>query len=122
MIVTEEEYFANDPVVSFLEHHGVKGMHWGIRKARVKKGKSAKQKKTQYKKPAHHLSEAELARRIRRLDMEKRYNELNAPTVSAGRHYVKGILENSGKTAAGAVAGGAATFFIQRALRARFPV
>lgn len=40
------------PDVDFIEHHGVKGMHWGVRKARYKQNvKSIKQKyKTMNKK------------------------------------------------------------------------
>lgn len=101
----------------YVEHVGVKGMKWGVRKGKSGKKGSGK---TSYKKTPNRLSDAELSKRIKRMEMEKKYRDLNAPDRSAGRDYARGLLENAGRTAAGAVVGAAATFFIQRELRSRF--
>lgn len=101
----------------FLEHYGVKGMKWGVRRARRSSSSSGK---TTYQKEPKRLSDAELSRRIKRLELEKKYNELNSPPPSEGKKYVKSLLENSGKTAAGAVVGGVTTFVVQRELKRRF--
>jgi hypothetical protein len=78
-----------------LEHHGVKGMRWGVRKD--KKGRSSSTQMTKYKKPPSKLSDAELARRIKRLETEKRYNDLNSEKKNKGKKFASDILVNSGK-------------------------
>lgn len=100
-----------------LEHYGVKGMHWGRRRARKR---AAQRKKTMFKKAPARLSDAELTRRIKRLELEKKYSELNKPAKSEGKKYVHSILENSGRTVTGAAVGGTAAFFVQRALKTKF--
>lgn len=104
---------------SVIEHYGVKGMRWGSRKGGgSKKSTSAK---TSYQKPAKHLSDVELNRRIKRMELEKKYADLKAPPPHKGKKYAHDILQNSGKTVAGAVVGGVTTFAVQRALKSRFP-
>lgn len=79
---------------SFLEHYGKKGMKWGVRKDRKSgKGKSAKQ-------IAKTLTDAELKKRVNRLNMEKQYVDLvkGAPSsVSKGRGLVTQMLKTAGK-------------------------
>lgn len=108
-----------NPVEDFLQHYGVKGMRWGQRRSRNVSTKPVRDKTT-YRKAPKQLSDAELNRRIRRLELEKKYNELNQPHKSEGKKYVDDLLKSQGKTVVGAVVGGAAGFFIQRALRSRF--
>lgn len=119
---------------SFLAHYGIKGMKWGTRRPRgsdgrvVDSGKSGGSSKgakklsgrTTYQKTPDRLSDAELQRRIKRMELEKKYIDLNTPPPSEGKTYVKGLLENSGKTAVGAVVGGAASFAVQRVLKNKF--
>jgi hypothetical protein len=119
-------------VIDFLDHTGVPGMKWGVRNApsqakqEAKSGKKASSgkpgpAKTVYKKKPARLSDAELSSRIKRMELEKKYSDLNAPARSAGRSYARGLLENVGKTAVGTAAGATVGFFVQRALKARFP-
>ena len=72
-------------VDEFIEHYGVKGMHWGVRnpRNRVKTGKT----KTTYTKPGHKLSDEQLSKRIKRMEMEKRYKDLNQPDIHKGRKF-----------------------------------
>lgn len=73
-----------------LIHYGKKGMRWGVRK---------KSNVTTYVKPASQLSDHDLAKRIKRLEQEKRYNKLNQKEVSKGKKVADEILTNTGKKA-----------------------
>lgn len=88
-----------------LEHYGVKGMKWGVRRS----GKKGSTSRTTFKKPPSKLSNEELARRIQRMQTEKKYNELNKPDLTDGQKLAKEILTNSGrKVATGALTAGGA--------------
>lgn len=106
--------------VEFLSHYGVKGMKWGVRKDRRGGSKGARSSRTTYKKAPVRLSDSELNRRIKRMELEKKYTDLNTPPPKKGRSYAMSLLENSGKTAVGAVVGGAASFMIQKILKEKF--
>ena len=57
-----------------LMHFGVKGMKWGRRKSKQTSGsKGKKSSKKKNKKNPRRMSNKELAARIKRLDLEKRY-------------------------------------------------
>ena len=91
-----------------LYHYGVLGMKWGVRKSRGggvsktgRRGRTIKErppahedyKKAHSKKPVREMSDVELRSRINRLDMERRYQELNASTKNRGRKYVNSIVK-----------------------------
>jgi hypothetical protein len=101
-------------VEEFLEHYGVKGMKWGVRKADKTLGTHTKwaykgtgKKKTKSKSGASSsdhvkkLSDEELKAHIARLDLERRYSELSNPQNKAkankGAKLVDDILTQSGK-------------------------
>lgn len=104
-------------IEQFIEHYGKKGMHWGIRNKRPPSGSSGK---TSFHKAPTRLSDAELSKRIKRMELEKKYNDLKAPQKSKGMEYVHGLLQNTGKTVVGAAVGGTTTFLLQRALKKKF--
>lgn len=101
----------------FLEHHGIKGQKWGVRRTpeqlgrRIKSGaskvknllskkKSEKSKSTRSKPKrisAKKMSDEELRKRIERLELEQRYKNLSKSTRSRGKNLVLDILESSGK-------------------------
>lgn len=99
-------------MTDFLEHYGVKGMKWGKRKST--------KTKTTYKKAPKTLSDAELKKRIQRLENEKRYNTLNQQHVSSGRAAATEILAGSGKQIARTVATGVGTLLVKNLLEAKF--
>lgn len=101
-------------VADFIEHHGVRGQKWGIRNRRSstsgkKSGSDAKS-----------LSNEEINSRIKRMELEKRYNELSKPSKSSGKKYAHDILQSSGKSAAATVVGTAASFAVGKVLKAKF--
>lgn len=79
-----------------LVHYGVKGMKWGVRKARPLSSNS-KRKKTSAQIKLKQMSDEDLKKRIARLEMEKKYKELTAPQKSKGSKFVASVLETAGK-------------------------
>lgn len=88
-------------VQKFIEHHGVKGMRWGVRRGRnAKSGKAAAPARPK----AKDLSDEELRKAISRMQMEQQYNSLSSGKKKAGSEFVKGIGTTVVKTAITAVA------------------
>jgi len=88
-------YLVNED--DFLAHYGVKGMRWGIRKDRKSGRKSASD-------VAKTLTDAELKKRVDRLQMEKRYVDLvsqtrkkDRTTFDRGVEQVTKMLTNAAK-------------------------
>lgn len=119
-----------------LKQHGVKGMKWGIRRRRDSTSTPASRsssttesssKSTSQQGPGKgnalrnkpqnkRLTDAELRARLNRLDMERRYAELTAPTPKANS-FVKQLLADTGKQAARQVAQRATTVAIDLAIQ-----
>lgn len=94
-----------------LYHWGVKGMKWGVRRTEAQlarargrvadlekklesKGVSAKSSSgdsAPARRSVKDMDDAELLRTVNRLNLEKRYNELNPEKVSAGKRFVKSL-------------------------------
>lgn len=99
-----------------LYHHGVKGMKWGVRRtpAQLGKGKTfphkfpkiAKKEKHEDYESAHsskkirEMSDAELKKRINRLQMEKQYSQLADTEINRGKRYVSNVVKAGTATAA----------------------
>jgi len=106
----------------FLEHHGVKGMHWGVRKARYPFSNRRHTTRTVYQKPPKHLTDEELQKRVRRLETERRYNDLNKRTASGGEKFAHELLRDSGKKVIGSVIAGGALLGLGILLERKFHV
>lgn len=107
----------NQDAANYIQHYGVLGMKWGVRKKRKKSsgrsskksvkdmtGKDAldktkkvyKKKKTNFlNERASKLTDSELDARIARLEKEKRYNDLKKANVSRGKKIADNIIDKS---------------------------
>lgn len=134
-----------DVTEEFLEHYGVKGMHWGRRKADVPAGEArATQKKPGTKVQtkggrgieAHEdavrtalskqiakssttdaLSTKELQDLVTRMNLEQQYSKLSAGSVSPGRKFVNDLLINTAKQQATAVINQQASSLIDKQMK-----
>lgn len=102
---------------STLQHHGILGMKWGVRryqnydgsltsagKARKSSSSSAEvssdHSKAHSSKSASSMSDKELRETINRLQMEQQYSKLTAKEKSAGAKFVQDVLTNAAKQTA----------------------
>lgn len=92
----------NEEVEALLEHHGVKGMHWGIRNpesrvtiARRNKNRPASSdfKKTlpHRGKPVHTLTNKQLKSVNERINLEQNYRRMNPTKIKRGLNTVKAL-------------------------------
>jgi hypothetical protein len=81
----------------FLEHFGVKGMKWGVRKDRVSTNvstlKVAGSKQKLKKSGTDSLSNKELQDLATRMNLEVQVNRLNKETKSSGKKFVSKLIE-----------------------------
>ncbi len=75
------------------------------KKRKAKKREEARIKKLEAdrKKPISHLTDAELNRRIARLELEKKYKDLSRTRVSTGSRIMNEIMTSSAKNIGGQV-------------------
>ena len=105
-----------------LYHHGIKGMKWGVRRFQNKDGtltaagkkrernankrqavRDIKKSRKAASKNRALMSDAELDRRIKRLEKEKRLKDLTESEVSPGKAAAKKSLDKYGNMVAAAV-------------------
>jgi hypothetical protein len=100
----------------FLEHYGIKGMRWGVRrseaqlrKARAELDKAVKdyQKSPKRKKNIKKLSDAELNERIKRLENERKLGDLQK---SEGEKMAADVLKGIGSKTLKTVGTGVAVY------------
>lgn len=88
-----------------LQHYGVLGMKWGVRRGsgvarsntHSKKGSSDNThddyKKAHDSKSAKSMSDKELRERLNRLQMEQQYSKLKSSDVNRGKQYLDKIVK-----------------------------
>jgi hypothetical protein len=96
-------------VSEFIEHHGIKGMKWGVRrsKAQIERapGSEDHNRKVEIQTKAktqgrHTLSNREIQDVINRMNLEQQYARMNASRAQKGAKFVSNMLLDIGKTKA----------------------
>lgn len=90
-----------------LQHHGIKGQKWGVRRYQNKDGSltnAGKQRQASTKESVKDLSDDELRKRIKRLQDEKTYKDLmkseEKQKLFDGKKFVVDVLKRSGENIA----------------------
>lgn len=92
----------SDSVNDILEHHGIKGMHWGIRRSKkelarhVPSSEDFKRAKELSKRPTHSLTNEELRTLNQRQQLETQHRKLNPGTVAKGKVKAEFIMGTIG--------------------------
>jgi uncharacterized membrane protein len=111
-------------VEEFIEHHGVRGMRWGVRKARGGTKPSSDYKKTAplRKKKPHELTNKQLKSVNERANLEKNFRQLNPKTNKAAITAKKGKIVAAELLAAAGMATAAYNFYHSKAGQAAIQV
>lgn len=85
-------------VNDFLEHYGVKGMRWGVRRRSTGAKPSSDAKKVNKLKgrPASTLTNKQLRDINARLNLEQQYGRMNPSRVERGRNRAQTVLATAG--------------------------
>jgi hypothetical protein len=115
----EDIHLTEEEVNEYLAHYGVPGMRWGVRRnpsqlARASRGR------TRYREKGSKLTDEELTTRIKRLETEKKYNELNKRQVGAGRKHVSEVLVKIGKNTVETTGTKASIYLTRKAIAKQF--
>lgn len=107
-------------ISEFLDHHGVKGMHWGVRKARSRREQAAINARANLKARRRQLSDTDLKQAVERLSTEKKLKDLVDQDLAPGRTVAKKIMSESGQKVARTIIAGAALYAIKLRLEKKF--
>lgn len=109
-----------DDVDDFLEHHGIKGMKWGIRRERGPGG-TVGGNPVNAKDP-RKLSDSDLRAAVNRMQLERQFKELqgntgNSTRTAKGVDFTKDFLASQGKKQLRRVADKAVDLAVEQAIK-----
>ena len=92
---------------NYLMHHGVKGMKWGVRRVKRSVASTNRRRTSRYskdynetrllrRKSSKQLSNEDLKKLNKRMNLEQEYNRLSTSEVNRGLSVAKKILSASG--------------------------
>lgn len=97
MIIDEESYKVSGEI---LEHVGIKGMKWGVRKSKAERMDAKRFKKGMKKHNPKRFTNAELQTIITRMKLEQEYVKLTTPPKTKKTDgFVKTLIKNNAKHA-----------------------
>lgn len=103
---------------SELKHYGVIGQKWGIRKE-YSDNNAIRKSRAKMLRTKRLMSDDELAKTVKRLEMEKKLTQLVAEDVVPGRAMVGNQLSKFMSTALGAAAGAAGAAIVKEILKSK---
>lgn len=119
-----------------LEHHGIKGQKWGVRRFQNKDGSRTAAGKKRESSPdtkekearkadvknRRTMSDTDLKKRVERMKLEKEYKTLVAEDTAPGRKYVSEILSAAGKKTLTIAAAGVLAYGVKAAMTKQFDI
>lgn len=114
--VSDEELSFLNEDESELKHYGVIGQKWGIRKD-FEANKSIRKSRAKMLRTKRLMSDDELAKTVKRLEMEKKLTQLVADDVIPGRVLVTSQMGKFMSGALGAAAGVVGAVVVKEALK-----
>lgn len=110
----------SDLVGDFLQHVGVKGMKWGVRKRRSGAEIKRRAKRQKLSDKRRSLSDDDLKKAVDRIQSEKKLKELVDEDLRPGKTVAKKIMSDSGQKIARTVVAGAGLYAIKVAVERKF--
>lgn len=101
--VPESAGWSEDLVNKYLEHHGVKGMRWGVRRTKTEleapseeaaSTAATRARTSEAKGSTHALTNQELKDAITRMNLERQYSQLTAAPKSKGKVFAEKMMKD----------------------------